>query len=102
MTCAIKIDPSRLPVPRLEPTKPCRIDPKPTGITWETSLLNDSNKRKKRKCNPHEWTEEEMDMLVALYHQGVSYTEIAEKLGRSYKACSAKIKRLHETPRKPQ
>lgn len=102
MTCAIKCDPKKLPEPLLEPTKPCRIDPKPTGICWETSLLNDHNKGKKRKCCPNEWTEEEMDMLVAMYHQGVSYTEIAEKLGRSYKACSAKIKRLHETPRKPQ
>ena len=83
----IKCDPSRLPAPILEPTRPYHTPERPL-------LLNIDPPEKPAAANG--WTEEEMYLLVALYHRGKGYIEIAENVGRSPQACQAKIVRMGE------
>lgn len=87
----IKCDPSRLPVPRLEPTRAYHTKEKP-----DVPLSDGPPKTVTTKKATNGWTEDQQDILVAMYHRGCGYSEIAEKVGRSPQACQAKITRLGE------
>lgn len=91
---ALKIDPSKLPVPRLEPTR--AVKPKP--VNWyELARLEQSRERRvlhpvreeeprpikrKRKTGrtPTIWTEEEDKQLIELYLQGLGNAAIAAQM----------------------
>lgn len=90
MTATIKIDPSRLPKPLLEPTrshhsKPPR--PTPADLLRAREDMERTSGIKRDCTGGHGWSEEEKDILVAMRAQGKSMSEIAAKIGRTKQAC---------------
>lgn len=101
----IKIDPSKLPVPRLEPTR--AVKSKPIGW-YELCRLEQSRerrvlhpvreeepraikrKRKTARTSPI-WTEDEDRALIDLYLQGLGNGEIADRLHMSKQRVSKRV-----------
>ncbi len=104
MNAALKVDPSRLPVPRLEPTRSYHTPPDfPEVIEYLTRHEEAARRHpESRKRCPGEWTDEEKDTLVGMYQQGKTYSEIAEALGRSEKACRSMMGKTGSTRKRRQ
>lgn len=111
MNAALKIDPSRLPAPRLEPSKPVRIDIMSQGIrrrlengnkiqTWEELHRNNAvtgkviPTKQGKPTGPRVWTSDKVDTLKAMWSDGKHSGEIADALHLSQKAVRNMIYKL--------
>ena len=104
MNAMLKIDPSRLPKPLLPPTKPYRTPLTPVVATWDAIAVRDEERAKKyresaKKHTPNAWPDEDHDILVSMHRQGKRISEIAQRLGRSEKACRERLYRTGEAKR---
>lgn len=102
MNSMIKIPPEKLPAPRLEPTKPVRVETvedrdlkrlqKHVERTRDYKQMKE--KHKKPQGRPITWTEERNAELIRLTEDGLKLGEIAEKLGTTKGAVLGARKRL--------
>ena len=102
MNSMIKIPPEKLPAPRLEPTKPVRVETvedrdlkrlhKRVERTRDYKQMKE--KHKKPQGRPITWTEEKNAELIRLTEDGLKLGEIAEKLGTTKGAILGARKRL--------
>ena len=102
MNSMIKIPPEKLPAPRLEPTKPVRVETvedrdlkrlqKHVERTRDYKQMKE--KHKKPQGRPITWTEERNAELIRLTEEGAKLGEIAEKFGTTKGAIMGARKRL--------
>ena len=102
MNSMIKIPPEKLPAPRLEPTKPVRVETvedkdlrrlqKHVERTRDYEQMKE--KHKKPQGRPITWTEEKNAELIRLTEDGLKLGEIAEKFGTTKGAIIGARKRL--------
>lgn len=64
------------------------------GISARIQKLADQGRVKLRN-NPREWTEEDLALMKEMRADGKSFGEIADRLGRGYKACSEQYRRIY-------
>ena len=64
------------------------------GISARIQKLADQGRVKLRN-NPREWTEEDLALMKEMRAEGKSFGEIADRLGRGYKACSEQYRRTY-------
>ena len=64
------------------------------GISARIQKLADQGRVKLRN-NPREWTEEDLALMKEMRAEGKSFGEIADRLGRGYKACSEQYRRIY-------
>ena len=102
MNSMIKIPPEKLPAPRLEPTKPVRVETvedkdlrrlqKHVERTRDYKQMKE--KHEKPLGRPITWTEERNAELIRLTEEGAKLGEIAEKFGTTKGAIMGARKRL--------
>jgi predicted transcriptional regulator len=91
MNSLLKVDPKQLPVPKLEPTRPVRVDITPDGYkrsivvmkTWEeahTSAQKRPHKGGASKGLAKVWTKERNEIIRSMWAEGKSVDEIADAL----------------------
>ncbi len=85
MGIKLKVDPKKLPVPPLPPTK--AVD-----IGFDKMSYIPSVKKPKEHCK--EWTEKDERILIKLKSSGMKNVDIAKRMGRSYEAIKTKLKLL--------
>lgn len=81
----IKCDPSKLPKPLLEPTRPVDIGEDKMSYVPEI---------KKPEAHYTPWTEEDTALLLQLKENGLKNADIAKLIGRSYESVKTKLKML--------
>ena len=91
----LKVDPSKLPIPPLPPTLPCRVDP-PSGLGYEqytqdekdcrTAALRLTRDDRKKHGFGKQWTYEEESAMLDLLQNGNTVEETARILGRTVQA----------------
>ena len=109
MRAVLKVNPSRLPVPPLPPTREIRIKEKvdiPFEVRdWASNYKSDMQKMDERRKRAHEsrartmengYTPEQEEMLISLYKKGLSWDAIAEKMGRTKAATRQKVASLQK------
>lgn len=86
----LKIDPEKLPVPPLPPTKAVNI-----GFD-KMSYIPSAEPKPKPKPKEHckEWAEKDERILIKLKSSGMKNVDIAKRMGRSYEAIKTKLKLL--------
>ena len=80
----IKCDPSKLPEPKLPPTKPVKIG----------SDINSHIPGGVESKHYMGWTEKDERILLKLKSAGLRNVEIAKKMGRSYDSIKTRLKLL--------
>ena len=86
MNAAIKIDPTRLPAPKLPPTIAVRVDPVPAWVE-EREIKMACSKRP----GP---TKSETSVLIDLYRQGKTFAEIGREMGVAKGTIAKRIDKL--------
>lgn len=101
----IKCDPSKLPVPRLEPTRAYRTKEKPM-LDWPAAVASAEIYRESmRNRTPGAWSEDEVSLCKEMYIRGDAWEDIAEAVGRTVRSCHAKMSKegvLRHFPREPK
>ena len=104
MTAKIKIDPSKLPAPRLEPSYPKKVkvadsfdryiermsERQDRLYNWRKP--NTPKEKKERQSRPVIWTERRLQELIRLINEGATNQEIAETLNLKKKQIHLGIK----------
>lgn len=91
MNSLLKVDPKQLPVPRLEPTRPVRIDITPDGYkrsivvvkTWDEAHTSEQKRPRKGGASKglvKVWTKERNEIIRSMWVAGKSVDEIADAL----------------------
>lgn len=93
MTAALKIDPAKLPEPRLAPTKAFRT---PDYADWTAIRYMQAERRRAEaggqrapKSTKTVWTAEQSEILKQMWKDGATPEEIGERLGK----CGKTIRR---------
>lgn len=112
MTAAIKINPNKLPVPKLPATHSCRIDITPLGFAKSDTHISTFGEihhhggirrhapspRKGKKC-PRIWTEDRVKILIELYCAGKTSPQIADEMGQKLGSVKSVIEALQKEGR---
>lgn len=111
MNVTLKINPQKLPVPLLPPTKPVRSVERPDKayetIDYASQYEADKKKMEERRKRAGEstrktyaqksaYTVEQENMIIDLYKMGVCTGDIAERVGKSKTAVKQKIEKLRK------
>lgn len=110
MTATLRIDPSRLPVPRLPATPSLRPDPIPEGLPiivlpnaaaphrseWTHRENREKEKQPRKPRNDRMWTEERDAELIRLVNQRIPTGKIAARMRLEEKQIRGRISKLRE------
>ena len=100
MTAALKVDPARLPVPRLSPSLPCRIDIDGMGRPYSRERTPVETFEELHHRSRHHpggmWTSARDAVVIEMARSGERCEKIADELGISKSAVYKRIRRLRK------